>query len=83
MTLQRNLLHGNLPFITWILISVTGKVNIQLNVNIPVDTELVEPLQEGCIWCQARGVSAIVSEVQDVEGPSEKVPIFSVCVCVE
>ncbi|KAF4383060.1 hypothetical protein F8388_009091 [Cannabis sativa] len=50
-----------------------GKVEIQLNVNIPVDTELVEPLQEGCIWRQARGVATIVSEVEDVAGSSEKV----------
>ncbi|XP_062078777.1 uncharacterized protein LOC133783236 isoform X2 [Humulus lupulus] len=50
-----------------------GKVEIQLNVNIPADTELVEPLQEGCIWRQARGVATIVSEVEDVAGSSEKV----------
>ncbi|PON60790.1 Six-bladed beta-propeller [Trema orientale] len=45
-----------------------GKVNVQLNVSFPVDTELVEPLQDGCIWCQARGVATIVSEEE-----SEKV----------
>uniref|UniRef100_A0A803PG78 Uncharacterized protein n=1 Tax=Cannabis sativa TaxID=3483 RepID=A0A803PG78_CANSA len=54
-------------------LSVAGKVEIQLNVNIPVDTELVEPLQEGCIWRQARGVATIVSEIEDVAGSSEKV----------
>ncbi|KAF4370276.1 hypothetical protein G4B88_012960, partial [Cannabis sativa] len=61
-------------------LSVAGKVEIQLNVNIPVDTELVEPLQEGCIWRQARGVATIVSEIEDVAGSSEKVLTLH-CVC--
>ncbi|XP_024030080.1 uncharacterized protein LOC21398315 [Morus notabilis] len=50
-----------------------GKISIQLNVNIPVDTQLVEQLQEGSIWCQARGVAAIVSEVKDLAGSPDKV----------
>lgn len=62
---------------------MTGKINIQLDVNIPADTQLVEQLQEGSIWCQARGVAAIVSEVKDLAGSPDKVSIFCVaCVCV-
>jgi hypothetical protein len=51
----------------------TGRIDIQLNVDIPVDTELVEPLQEGCIWCQARGAATEVSGIEVIAGPSEKV----------
>ncbi|KDP26399.1 hypothetical protein JCGZ_17557 [Jatropha curcas] len=50
-----------------------GRINIQLNVEIPVDFELVEPLQEGCIWRQARG--AAILGIQDVAGSSEKVGV--------
>ncbi|KAM4117249.1 hypothetical protein ACJW30_02G109400 [Castanea mollissima] len=52
-----------------------GRIDIQLNVDIPVDTELVEPLQEGCIWYQARGAATEVSAVEDVAGSSEKVGV--------
>ncbi|VVA15850.1 PREDICTED: NHL [Prunus dulcis] len=52
-----------------------GRVSIQLNVDIPVDTELVEQLQEGCIWCQARGSATEVSGIEDVRGSSEKVGV--------
>jgi hypothetical protein len=52
---------------------MTGRIDIQLNVDIPVDTELVEPLREGCIWLQARGAATEVSGVEDVAGSSEKV----------
>jgi hypothetical protein len=44
-----------------ILPHATGRIDIKLNVDIPVDTELVEPLQEGSIWCQARGAATEVS----------------------
>lgn len=56
---------------------VAGRIDIQLNVDIPVDTELVEPLQEGCIWYQARGAATEVSAVEDVAGSSEKVLFLS------
>lgn len=70
-------------------IYVTGKVNIQLNVNVPSNMQLVEQLQEGSLWCQARGVATIVSEVEEVAVSSEKVLTFRkgfnisfVCVCI-
>lgn len=50
-----------------------GRIGIQLNVEIPVDTELVEQLQEGCIWRQARGAATEVLGAEDVGGSSEKV----------
>lgn len=52
---------------------MAGRIDIQLNVDIPVDTELVEPLQDGCIWHQARGAATEVSAVEDAAGSSEKV----------
>ncbi|KAL5562090.1 hypothetical protein UlMin_031837 [Ulmus minor] len=50
-----------------------GKVDIKINADIPKDTELVEQLQEGCIWRQARGVAIVVPELENVSGSSEKV----------
>ncbi|PQP93092.1 uncharacterized protein Pyn_14596 [Prunus yedoensis var. nudiflora] len=38
--------------------------------DIPVDTELVEQLQEGCIWRRARGSATVVSGIDDVRGSS-------------
>ncbi|XP_068323767.1 uncharacterized protein [Pyrus communis] len=52
-----------------------GRIGIQLNVEVPEDTELVEQLQEGCIWRQARGAATEVSRVEDVGGSSEKVGV--------
>lgn len=51
----------------------TGKINIQLMVEIPEDTELVEPLQDGCIWRLARGAAAVVSGAEDLVASSAKV----------
>ncbi|KAL5798783.1 hypothetical protein ACOSQ2_003603 [Xanthoceras sorbifolium] len=50
-----------------------GRIDIQLNVDIPMDTELVEPVQEGCIWRQARGAAIEVSGAEGVAGSLEKV----------
>nr|XP_011458192.1 PREDICTED: uncharacterized protein LOC101310290 [Fragaria vesca subsp. vesca] len=50
-----------------------GRIGIQLNVEIPVDTEFVEQLQEGCIWRQARGAATEVLGAEDAGGSSEKV----------
>lgn len=47
---------------------------MRLNIDIPMDTELVEPLQEGCIWRQARGSATVILGAEDVVGSSEKVP---------
>ncbi|XVF32224.1 hypothetical protein REPUB_Repub17cG0062800 [Reevesia pubescens] len=50
-----------------------GRVDIRLSIEIPADTELVEPLHESCIWCQARGAATEVSMVEGMAGSSEKV----------
>ncbi|XP_065874457.1 uncharacterized protein [Euphorbia lathyris] len=52
-----------------------GQVDIKLNVDIPVDAEVVEPLEEGCIWRQARGAATVVLEREGVVGSSEKVGV--------
>jgi len=52
-----------------------GQIDVQLNIDIPEDTELVEPLQEGCVWCQARGAPMEVSGVDRKEASLEKVGI--------
>ncbi|KAJ0113453.1 hypothetical protein Patl1_01609 [Pistacia atlantica] len=52
-----------------------GRVDIKLNVDIPLDTELVEPLQEGCIWLQARGAATEVSRAEGILESSEKVGV--------
>lgn len=51
----------------------TGKVGIQINVDLPTDIELVESLHEDSIWRQARGTATEISIVEEVAGPSEKV----------
>ncbi|KAK1551644.1 hypothetical protein Q3G72_001907 [Acer saccharum] len=50
-----------------------GRIDIQLSVDIPSDTVLVEPVQEGCIWRQARGAATEVSGAEGVAGSLEKV----------
>ncbi|PPR94288.1 hypothetical protein GOBAR_AA26393 [Gossypium barbadense] len=52
-----------------------GRVDIRLDIDIPTDTELVEPLHESCIWCQARGAATELSVVENVAGSSEKVGV--------
>ncbi|MBA0715359.1 hypothetical protein Golax_014260 [Gossypium laxum] len=52
-----------------------GRVDIRLSIDIPTDTELVEPLLESCIWCQARGAATELSVVENVAGSSEKVGV--------
>lgn len=47
------------------MLFVTGKIDIQLSVDVPTDIELVEPLQESCIWRQARGAATEISGVND------------------
>ncbi|WCJ38100.1 NHL domain-containing protein [Euphorbia peplus] len=51
-----------------------GQVGIKLNLDIPVDVQLVEPLEEGCIWRQARGAATVVLE-EGAVGSSEKVGV--------
>ncbi|EEF41258.1 catalytic, putative [Ricinus communis] len=52
-----------------------GRIDIRLNVDIPVDVDLVEPLQEGCIWRQARGAATEILGREGVVGTSEKVGV--------
>ncbi|XP_030532651.2 uncharacterized protein LOC115742487 isoform X2 [Rhodamnia argentea] len=52
-----------------------GRVHIKLNVDIPKDTELMEPVQEGSIWRQARGAATEVRESGEEVGSSEKVGV--------
>ncbi|KAG8389096.1 hypothetical protein BUALT_Bualt02G0193700 [Buddleja alternifolia] len=52
-----------------------GRVDIELNVDIPQHTDLVEQPQEGCIWRQARGSAAEVSGVESKAASSEKVGV--------
>ncbi|KAI8574290.1 hypothetical protein RHMOL_Rhmol01G0343000 [Rhododendron molle] len=52
-----------------------GRVDIQLNIDIPEDTELVEPLQEGCVWRQARGAAIEVSGAERKAASLEKVGV--------
>ncbi|XP_039025013.1 uncharacterized protein LOC120158174, partial [Hibiscus syriacus] len=52
-----------------------GRVDIRVSIDIPEDTELVEPLHESCIWCQARGAATELSVVERVTGSSEKVGV--------
>ncbi|XP_050906616.1 uncharacterized protein LOC127120250 isoform X2 [Lathyrus oleraceus] len=42
-----------------------GKIDIQLSVDVPPEFELVEPLQESCIWRQARGSATEISGMDD------------------
>lgn len=49
-----------------------GKVDIKLSIDIPESFELVEPLNESCIWRQARGAATVVSEAERIS-TSEKV----------
>ncbi|XP_012575671.1 uncharacterized protein [Cicer arietinum] len=51
-----------------------GKIDIQLSVDVPTDIELVEPLQESCIWRQARGAATEISGVND-PGSLDKVGV--------
>ncbi|XP_043721954.1 uncharacterized protein LOC122669282 isoform X3 [Telopea speciosissima] len=52
-----------------------GKCDIAVKVNIPEDSMLAEPLQEGCIWRQARGSAAEISVSDSVATSSEKVGV--------
>ncbi|XP_028804603.1 uncharacterized protein LOC114759567 [Neltuma alba] len=52
-----------------------GRIQIQLIVDVPQDTELVQPLDETCIWRQARGAATEVSLIEDVPGSVDKVGV--------
>ena len=44
-----------------------------MTVEIPQDTELVEPLDEGCIWRQTRGTATEVLAAENKAESTEKV----------
>ncbi|KAJ9548009.1 hypothetical protein OSB04_020552 [Centaurea solstitialis] len=52
-----------------------GRINIQMTVEIPQDTELVEPLDEGCIWRQTRGTATEVLAAENKAESTEKVGV--------
>ncbi|XP_073143249.1 uncharacterized protein [Henckelia pumila] len=52
-----------------------GRVDIELYISVPQQTELVEQPQEGCIWCLARGAAAEVCGVENKAASTEKVGI--------
>lgn len=52
-----------------------GRCDIQVNIDIPVDTVLAGPLQEGCVWRQARGSAAEVSGDDGIDTSTEKVGV--------
>lgn len=46
---------------------------MQVIIDLPTGTELVEPIQEGCIWRQARGAAVEISRQDQKEISIEKV----------
>ncbi|KAG0498564.1 hypothetical protein HPP92_003255, partial [Vanilla planifolia] len=52
-----------------------GRVDIRVNVDIPRDAKLAAPLDDNCVWYQAKGSSAVVSKTEDENTPREKVGI--------
>ncbi|PWA79453.1 NHL domain-containing protein [Artemisia annua] len=52
-----------------------GRINIQMKVEIPEDTELVEPLDEGCIWRQTRGTATEILGAENKAESTEKVGV--------
>ncbi|KAF8402079.1 hypothetical protein HHK36_013031 [Tetracentron sinense] len=52
-----------------------GKCEIRVNIDIPEDTELAAPLQEGCIWRQARGSATEVLGSEGLAKSAEKVGV--------
>ncbi|XP_058101541.1 uncharacterized protein LOC131245837 isoform X2 [Magnolia sinica] len=52
-----------------------GRCDIRVNIDIPEGTELAAPLQEGCIWCQARGSAVEVSGSESGAASSDKVGV--------
>lgn len=55
--------------------NISGRVDIELIVDIPEYADLIEQPQQGCIWCQARGAASEISGVERQTTPSQKVSI--------
>ncbi|AAF27010.1 hypothetical protein [Arabidopsis thaliana] len=58
-----------------IVMTDIGKISIRLNIEIPPCTELVEPIQESCIWRQTRGAISEFSSAGSAVEPSEKIGV--------
>ncbi|PKU74642.1 hypothetical protein MA16_Dca004833 [Dendrobium catenatum] len=52
-----------------------GRCNVRVNVDIPKGSVLAAPLDENCIWRQARGSAAEVSVLEEGESLEEKVGV--------
>ncbi|KAK7316612.1 hypothetical protein RJT34_00204 [Clitoria ternatea] len=52
-----------------------GRIDIHLSVDVPMDIELVEPLQESPVWCQARGAATEISGMEEAPGSINKVGV--------
>ncbi|XP_057534951.1 uncharacterized protein LOC130813203 isoform X2 [Amaranthus tricolor] len=52
-----------------------GKVDVHLIIDIPGDTELVEPLEESCVWRHVRGAALDVSRMDSTVTTVEKVGV--------
>ncbi|XP_076958626.1 uncharacterized protein LOC143634425 [Bidens hawaiensis] len=52
-----------------------GRIDIKINVEIPEDTELVEPLDDDCIWRQTRGTSTETLVASNKAESTEKVGV--------
>ncbi|CAI9290710.1 unnamed protein product [Lactuca saligna] len=50
-----------------------GRTDIRMKVEIPQDTELVEPLDEACIWRQARGTATETLGAKNKVESTEKI----------
>ncbi|KAI3801135.1 hypothetical protein L1987_29238 [Smallanthus sonchifolius] len=52
-----------------------GRIDIKINVEIPECTELVEPLDEGCIWRQTRGTATETLVAKNKAESTEKIGV--------
>ncbi|CAH1424569.1 unnamed protein product [Lactuca virosa] len=52
-----------------------GRIDIRMKVEIPQDTELVEPLDEACIWRQTRGTATETLGAENKAESTEKVGV--------
>ncbi|CAI0498797.1 unnamed protein product [Linum tenue] len=74
-TLYATLISSLTAFNGHVFACDTSRTDIDIKVDIPIDTELVEPLHEGCIWRQARGAATEVSGTNAELESSEKVGV--------
>ncbi|XP_074317246.1 uncharacterized protein LOC141653394 isoform X2 [Silene latifolia] len=49
-----------------------GKIDVHMAVSIPDNTELIEPLQEHCVWRQVRGAAMEVLKMETTAETSDK-----------